>query len=109
MRRVGPWGMAAMVAALALALPVFAGTLVKNITLFSPAKLAGKELAAGTYRVEITDDGKLSVKKGKEVVAEAKGEWTEGKGKAPGDAFVVDNGELKEIRVEGKTKVFQVR
>lgn len=98
-----------MVLALALALPAAGGTVTKNITLFSAAKVSGKDLAPGTYRVDITDDGKMTVKKGKEIVAEAKGEWVEGKTKAPGDTFVVEKGVLTEIRIEGKTRVFMVR
>jgi hypothetical protein len=99
----------AMLLAAALVVPAVAGTVTKHITLYTAAKVGGKDLAPGTYRVDITDDGKLSVKKGKELLAEAKGEWVEGKTKAPGDTFVVEKGEIREIRLEGKTRIFQVR
>jgi hypothetical protein len=109
MRVIRLFLLVAAVAALILAGSAAAGTVTKHITLYDPAKVSGKTLEPGTYRVDITDDGKMTVKKGKEVVAEAKGEWVEGKAKAPGDTFVVDKGEIKEIRLEGKTRIFQVR
>lgn len=103
------WQCVAILAALTLALPAMADTVTKYMTLRDPAKLSGKQLEPGTYRLDISNDGKLTVKKGKTVIAEAKGEWVEGKTKAVGDSFIIENGELKEIRVEGRTSVFMIR
>lgn len=93
---------------LALSLTVSAGTTTKHIELRETAKLGGKTLDKGMYRIDITDDGKITVKKGKEVLAEGTGKWVDTKTAAMGDTIVVDNGAITEVRIEGKKRVFQI-
>jgi hypothetical protein len=93
----------------ALVLPASAGTVTKFMELRSAAQVGGKSLEPGTYRVDMYDDGKVTFKKGKELVAEAKGEWVDGKTKAPGDTFIIEGGAIKEIRIEGRSRVLMIR
>ena len=93
---------------LALGLTVSAGTTSKNIELREAAKLGGKTIEKGMYRIDITDDGKITVKKGKDVVAEGTGQWVDTKTSAIGDTIVVDKGTITEVRIEGKKRVFQI-
>jgi hypothetical protein len=93
---------------IALAAPAFAKGTVKMIDLRESATLAGKTLDKGVYRVEISDEGKVVFKKGKNVVAEAEGKWVDSKSAAPGDTFVIESGAIKEIRIEGQKRVFVI-
>jgi len=98
----------AILVVLALVTPAFADTLVKNISLRQPAKLGAMELKPGDYRLEF-DGAKVTLKKGAKVVAEAKGQWVDTKEKAPGDTFVVENGAISEVRVEGQSRVIKIQ
>jgi hypothetical protein len=97
----------AVVLGLALALPVLADTFSKNLTLYTPAKLGGTELKAGDYWL-VFDGAKLTLKKGKSIVAEAKGEWVEVKSAVEGDSIIIDNGAITEIRIAGRKRVIKV-
>ncbi|HWQ03001.1 MAG TPA: hypothetical protein VNL38_00835 [Candidatus Nitrosotenuis sp.] len=99
----------ALVFCVVLALTAAAAAIEKNMELRTPAKVGGKQLEAKTYRIKIMDDGKLIVRLDREVVAEAEGEWVETKSKADGDTFIVEGGNLKEIRIGGRTKVWKAK
>jgi len=84
-----------------------ADTFSKSLTLHDPAKLGGTELKAGDYWM-VFDGAKVTLTKGKKVVAEAKGEWVEVKSKVEGDSIIIDNGAISEIRIGGHKRVIKV-
>ena len=97
---------AALLAALALAVPVFAKPVSKTINFTQPAKLGKADLQAGEYRLLI-DGNKATVQKGKEVVAESEGRWEERDTKSNYDAVLIgENGHVKEVRFSGQKRVF---
>lgn len=97
----------AVVLALALAAPVLADTISKSLSLREPAKLGGTELKAGEYWL-VFDGAKLTLKKGKKVVAEAQAEWVDVKFEVRGDTFIVEKGAISEIRIEGRSRVIKI-
>jgi hypothetical protein len=97
----------AVILGLALAIPAMADTLSKSIVLHNPAKLGGTELKAGDYWL-VFDGAKLTLKQGKKVVAEAKAKWVEVKTASQGDAIIVDNGAISEIRMGGRKRVIKI-
>ncbi len=97
----------AVILGLAMAIPAMADTLSKGITLYNPAKLGGTELKAGDYWL-VFDGAKVTLKQGKKVVAEAKAEWVEVKTASQGDAIIVDNGAISEIRIGGRKRVIKI-
>lgn len=97
---------AALVAALALAIPVLAKPVSKVISFTQAAKLGKADLQAGEYRLLI-DGNKVTVQKGKDVVAESEGRWEERATKSNYDAILIgDNGQVKEVRFSGQKRVF---
>jgi hypothetical protein len=98
----------AVVLGLALAAPAMADSISKGLTLHNPAKLGGTELKAGDYWL-VFDGAKVTLKKGKKVVAEAKGEWVDVKFDIQGDSIIVDNGAISEIRIGGRKRVIKIR
>jgi hypothetical protein len=106
MRQLNRLRFFAVLLAFALAMPAWAGTVVKNMEIRENVTIAGKSVEKGTYRIEITDEGKLTVKKGKQVVAEGTGKWVERSDRVPGNTFVVEKGAVTEIRIEGQKRNF---
>lgn len=97
---------AALLAAVALAVPLFAKPVSKTINFTQTAKLGRAELQAGEYRLLI-DGNKATVEKGKAVVAESEGRWEERDTKANYDAVLIgENGQVKEVRFSGQKRVF---
>jgi hypothetical protein len=96
----------ALLAALALAVPAFAKPFTKTITFSQTAKLGKSELKSGEYRLEI-DGNKATVQKGKQVVAESEGRWEDRSAKSAYDSVLLgENGQVKEVRFAGQTRVF---
>ena len=96
----------ALLAAIALAVPAFAKPFAKTINIAQAAKLGKSDLRAGEYRLEI-DGNKATVQKGKQVVAESEGRWEDRSAKAAYDSILVgENGQVKEVRFAGQTRVF---
>jgi hypothetical protein len=96
----------ALLAAVALAIPAFAKPFTKNISIAQSAKVGRTELQAGEYRMQI-DGNKVTVQKGKQVVAESEGRWEDRSAKAANDSVLIgENGEVKEVRFAGQTRVF---
>jgi hypothetical protein len=96
----------ALLAAIALAVPVFAKPFSKNINLAQTAKLGKAELQAGEYRLLI-DGNKATVQKGGKVVAESEGRWEDRIAKSSYDSLLIsENGQVKEVRFSGQSRVF---
>ncbi|HME13512.1 MAG TPA: hypothetical protein VKF79_11650 [Candidatus Acidoferrum sp.] len=96
----------AVLAAVALATPVFAKPTVTNVTISQTAKIGKADLRAGDYKLMI-DGNHATVQKGKSVVAESEGRWEDRDSKAAYDSLLIgEDGHVKEVRFSGKTKVF---
>jgi hypothetical protein len=96
----------ALLAAIALAVPAFAKPFAKTISISQVAKLGKSELKAGEYRLQI-DGNKATVQKGNQVVAESEGRWEDRSTKSAYDSVLVsENGQVKEVRFAGQTRVF---
>jgi hypothetical protein len=97
---------AALLGALALALPVFAKPFTKIISISQPAKVGHVTLQAGEYRLSI-EGNKVSVQRGKEQVVESEGRWEERNTKSNYDAVLIGgDGQVKEVRFAGQTRAF---
>lgn len=97
---------AALLAAIALAVPVFAKPVSKTINFTQAARLGKADLQAGEYRLLI-DGNKATVQKGKAVVAESEGRWEERETRSSYDAVLIgENGQVKEVRFSGQKRVF---
>jgi hypothetical protein len=96
----------ALLAAIVLAVPVFAKPFSKNINLAQTAKLGRAELQAGEYRLRI-DGNKVSVEKGGKIVAETEGRWEDRSAKSSYDSLLIgEDGQVKEVRFSGQSRVF---
>ena len=82
-------------------------TVATTIDLLSPAMLAGKQLAPGTYEVK-ANDTKLTLKLKGKVVAEVPVQWKDEQSKAKYSAIVVESDQIKEFHFGGKTRFVQV-
>jgi hypothetical protein len=99
---------AALLAALALAIPAFAKPVNKTITITNPAKVGKYDLKAGEYRLLI-DGNKATIQQGKRLVAETAGRWEERDAKAYADSIVTDDhGQVLEVRFNGQKQVFVI-
>ena len=96
----------ALLAVIALAIPVFAKPFSKTISLNRTAKVGRAELQAGEYRLLI-DGNKATVQKGGKVVAESEGRWEDRSAKSSYDSLLIsENGQVKEVRFSGQSRVF---
>jgi hypothetical protein len=96
----------ALLAVVALAVPIFAKPIAKTINIPQAAKVGKADLKAGEYRLLI-DGTKATVEKGKQVVAESEGRWEDRDAKASYDAVLLgENGQVKEVRFSGQKRVF---
>jgi hypothetical protein len=96
----------ALLAAVALAVPAFAKPISKTISIAQTAKVGKADLQAGEYRLLI-DGNKVTVQKGKQMVAESEGRWEDRQSKSAYDSVLLgENGQLKEVRFAGRNRVF---
>jgi hypothetical protein len=96
----------ALLAVVALAVPVFAKPVNKTININQSAKVGTAKLDAGEYRLSI-DGTKATVQKGKAVVATSEGRWEDRDAKSNYDAVLLnDSGQVTEVRFAGQKKVF---
>lgn len=96
---------AALLAALALVVSTFAKPVTKTINITQPAKIGKADLQAGEYRLLIDGD-KVTVQKGKEVVAQCEGRWEDRSQKSLYDAVLINaNGQVQEVRFAGQKRV----
>jgi hypothetical protein len=96
----------ALLAAIALAVPVFAKPFAKTISVQQSAKVGKTQLQAGEYRLLI-DGNKATVERGRQVVAESEGRWEDRSAKSPYDSLLIgEDGQVKEARFAGQSRVF---
>jgi hypothetical protein len=96
----------ALLAVVAMAVPVFAKPISKTINIPSAAKVGKADLQAGEYRLLI-DGTKATVERGKQVVAESEGRWEDRDAKSAYDAVLLNNnGQVTEVRFSGQKRVF---
>jgi len=96
----------ALAAAFASTVPVVAKPITKTINITQTAKLGKADLQAGEYRLLI-DGTKATVQKGGRVLAESEGRWEDRSTKSAYDSVLIgDNGQVKEVRFSGQTRVF---
>jgi len=97
---------AALLATLALAVPVFAKPFSKTINIAQAAKVGKADLTAGEYRLVI-DGSKVTVQKDKKLVAESEGRWEDRQAKAQFDSLLLGaDGQVREVRFAGRSQVF---
>jgi hypothetical protein len=97
---------AILIGLIAVAAPVFAKPVVKTIKLSQSSKIGKADLASGEYRFFI-EENKVTVLKGKKMMAETEGRWEERGVKSAYDSVLVgEDGQVKEVRFAGQTKVF---
>ena len=97
---------AALLAALAIAVPMFAKPISKTINIAQTAKIGKADLKAGEYRLLI-DGNKATVEKGRQVVAESEGRWEDRDTKSVYDSVLLnESGQVKEVRFAGQKRVF---
>lgn len=95
----------ALVAVLALAIPVLAKPVTKSMTLNQPAKVGTTQLRSGEYRLLI-EDSRVTIQRGKEIVATVEGRWEMRDAKPRHNSVLVGvNGEVKEVRFAGDQRV----
>lgn len=94
-----------ILAALALVLPVAAEPVSKSLALLVPAKVGRTQLDVGQYKI-IIDGNKVTVKQGRNIIAEATGEFVERPAKQERNAVLVGRtGQIQEIRFAGDKRV----
>lgn len=96
----------ALLAVLALAIPVFAKPVRKDISITQAAKVGKTTLNAGNYRFVI--DGNIAtIEKNGKKVAESEGRWVNRGTKSEYDSVLVgEDGQVREVRFSGKNQVF---
>jgi hypothetical protein len=94
--------------ALVVATWAWAKPFTAHINLYETAKIGDVTLEPGLYEVKV-ENGKVIWMKGKKVVTEVKGEWTDTKEKPRRTSVIVDEGLVKEVRFEGKSQVLMIR
>ena len=98
----------ALVAALALAIPVFARASRTTITLTDACQLAGTKLPPGEY-VMVVDGNKVTVYHNNKVVVTATGEWKKADGKFHDSGFACNSeGRVVQVRVEGRDSYLEI-
>ena len=98
---------AVLVAALvASTVPAFSKPLAKTISISQNAKVGKADVQAGEYRLLI-DGNKATLIKNNTTVAESDGRWEDRDSKSNYDAVLLgENGQVKEVRFSGHTRVF---
>jgi hypothetical protein len=96
----------ALLAAIAVAVPVFAKPITKNINIAQAARVGKADLKAGEYRLLI-DGTKATLQFSNKTVAESEGRWEDRENKSQYDAVLLgENGQVKELRFAGQKRVF---
>jgi hypothetical protein len=99
----------ALLVVVALAVPALAKPVSRSISLPVQAKIGGTVLDSGTYQF-IVDGTTVTVKKGKQVLAQVQGEWERRDRRQDYTSVLLGtNGELQEIRFQGEKKVLVIR
>jgi hypothetical protein len=86
--------------------PLLAKPFTKTINIAQSAKIGKADLQAGEYRLLI-DGNKATVQKGKQTIVESEGRWEDRASKSSNDSVLIgENGQVKEVRFSGQTRVF---
>jgi ABC-type thiamine transport system substrate-binding protein len=93
----------AVVILVIMSVAVFAAENTGTMTVSKSVNVAGKQLAAGEYKVTWTSDGKVQIMQGKKTVVETTAKVVEEKDKAANDYVSLSQNDVKEIRFHGKT------
>jgi hypothetical protein len=95
----------AVLVIVALALPVMAKPVTKSIKLMQSTKVGTTQLDTGEYKLLIDGD-KVTIQKGKEVVATVSCRWEQRDTRPERNAYVIGpNGDLQEFRFAGDNRV----
>jgi len=95
-----------LASALAMSVPAFAKPVVKDLPITHSMHVGKTTIQSGDYRIVI-DGNRLTIQKGKTVVAESGGRWEDRDIKPDRDQIVSDaNGRMLELRFGGKKSVF---
>lgn len=95
-----------LVGALAISIPAFAKPVSKSLPLNRDSHFGQTDLKAGDYTMLIDGDH-LTIKSGKNVVAEANGHWEDRTKKADyTEIFYDNNGNVLELRFAGQKNAF---
>ena len=106
MKRNSIYRSAALLVALAMAVPMFAKPFTTNISISQSAKFGTASVQAGEYLLSI-DGNKATVQKGKSTLAVSEGRWEERDAKSQYTSIVVGgDGQVKEVRFAGQSRVF---
>ncbi len=98
-------GLVALFLVVALAMPVTAKPVSKNIRLAQDTKVGASQINAGEYRLTVDGD-KVTIRKGSKIAAEVNGRWEQREAKYQYDSYVIDrNGTLNEVRFAGSNQV----
>ncbi len=90
---------------MALAVSAVAKPINKTVTIPQPSKIGSAQLDAGEYRLRV-DGTKVTVQKGKQVVAEVEGRWEQRDQKPRNNSVLLgSNGQVQEIRFAGESRV----
>ncbi len=95
-----------LASALAISVPAFAKPVVKDLPITHSMHVGKTTIQSGDYRILI-DGNRLTIQKGKTVVAESEGRWEDRDTKPDQDQIVSDgSGRMLELRFGGKKSVF---
>jgi hypothetical protein len=95
----------AVLAMVALALPVLAKPVTKSVKIMQSAKIGTTQLETGEYKLLIDGD-KVTIQKGRQVVATINCRWEQRDKRPEQNAYVIGpNGDLQEFRFAGDNRV----
>lgn len=95
----------AVLALAALAVPVFAKPISRDISLSHAVKFGKADVQAGDYRL-LVDGEKVKLMKGSKVVAELEAKWEQRDTPSPYTAVLINRfGEIEEVRFRGDSRV----
>jgi len=98
----------ALLAAMVLALPVFARPDKVDLVISHPCLVGSSSIRPGSYRLVI-DTNKVSFMHDGKVVAEATGEWKKADKKADSTSISYEeNGPVREIHIGGRAAYFAI-
>jgi hypothetical protein len=96
----------ALLATIALAVPLFAKPFARTIDVQQAAKVGKTTLQAGEYRLVI-DGSKATLEKGRKIIAESEGRWEDRSAKSNYDSLLIgEDGQVREVRFAGQARVF---
>ena len=96
----------ALLAVVAVTVPLFAKPISRTINIPQTARIGKTDLQAGEYRLRIDGD-KATLQKGNEVIVEGQGRWEDRDTKSQYDSLLLgEGGQVKEVRFAGMKQVF---